>query len=153
MRISDWSSDVCSSDLIGRREVADQLRTQQKRADQRQGAVIVGVCILIAVAIIGFAAFKPIKEWWDLRAFNDIDMSGIGAPAADVCGKVETKKADGNQEHVESGVDVEYTDAPPAFGKHENTTNTPDRKHSTNDDRPPTEHLDPNPQPANTNPW
>src|SRR3546814_14254658 len=78
MRISDWSSDVCSSDLIGRREVADQLRTQQKRADQRQGAVIVGVCILIAVAIIGFAAFKPIKEWWDLRAFNDIDMSGIG---------------------------------------------------------------------------
>src|SRR3546814_8031749 len=122
MRISDWSSDVCSSDLIGRREVADQLRTQQKRADQRQGAVIVGVCILIAVAIIGFAAFKPIKEWWDLRAFNDIDMSGIGAPAADVCGKVETKKADGNQEHVESGVDVEYTDAHPAFRSEEHTS-------------------------------
>jgi hypothetical protein len=129
------------SKKIGRREVADQLRTQQKRADQRQGAVIVGVCILIAVAIIGFAAFKPIKEWWDLRAFNDIDMSGIGAPAADVCGKVETKKADGNQEHVESGVDVEYTDAPPAFGKHENTPDTPDRKLYTKDDRPRVEML------------
>src|SRR3546814_18185889 len=83
-----------------------------------------------------FAPFKPIKEWWDLHAFNDIDMSGIGAPAADVCGKVETKKADGNQEHVESGVDVEYTDAPPAFGKHENTPDTPDRKLYTKDDRP-----------------
>lgn len=126
---------------ISRREVADQLRSKQKRVDQRQGAVIVGFCIMVAVLIIAFAAYKPIKEWWDLRSFDDTELAGIGAPAKDVCAKVETKPASGNQEHVEPGTEVDYEDAPPAFGKHENVPDTPDRKLYTKDDRPRIEML------------
>lgn len=123
-----------------RREIADQLRNQQKRADKRQGAVIVGVCILIAVAIIGLAAFKPIKEWWDLRQYEDAEISDIGAPAS-VCDERTTKPADGNQQHVQPGEDVEYTDAPPAFGAHEVYPDSMERKLYTKEDRPRLEKL------------
>ncbi|MDT0201893.1 DUF3105 domain-containing protein [Nocardioides sp. AE5] len=126
---------------VSRRDVADQLRNQQKRADQRQGAVIVGVCIVIAIAIIGFAAWKPVKEWWDLRAFNDIDLAGIGAPAAEACEDVFTKPATGNQEHRPEGTPIEYDEVPPAYGPHWGTPDTMDRKLYTSTDRPPLERL------------
>lgn len=131
---------MAKSKKTSRREVADQLRNQQKRADKRQGAVIVGVCILVAVVIVGMAAYRPIKNWWDLRAYEDEGIAQIGA-GADVCQKIVTKKATGNQDHVEPGTDVKYTDAPPAFGRHENTPDTMDRKLYTKDDRPRLEML------------
>ncbi|WP_067429249.1 DUF3105 domain-containing protein [Nocardioides jensenii] len=131
---------MATSKKASRRDVADQLRNQQKRADKRQGMVIVGACVLIAVVIIGLAAFRPIKNWWDLRAFKDTDISDIGAPASS-CQDIFTKKATGNQEHVEPGTDIDYDDAPPAFGKHENTPDTMDRKLYTEDDRPRVEML------------
>src|SRR3546814_1207960 len=42
MRISDWSSDVCSSDLLGRsRPVVRELRVlQQPRSDEQEGGVL-----------------------------------------------------------------------------------------------------------------
>lgn len=131
---------MANSKKVSRREVADQLRNQQKRADKRQGAVIVAVCIVIALAIIGFAAYKPIKDWWDLRSYEDTAISDIGAPA-DVCQDIITKKADGNQQHVDPGVDVEYKEAPPAFGAHEVYPDSMDRKLYTTEDRPRLEML------------
>ncbi|MDN5894522.1 MAG: DUF3105 domain-containing protein [Nocardioides sp.] len=123
-----------------RREIADQLRTKQKRADKRQGLVIVGVCALIALVIVGLAAYKPIKEWWDLRQYNNAEISEIGSPA-DVCQKIITKKASGSQEHVQPGTDVTYTDSPPAFGKHEVYPDSMERKLYTAEDRPRLEML------------
>ncbi|KQY56481.1 MULTISPECIES: DUF3105 domain-containing protein [unclassified Nocardioides] len=131
---------MANSKKVSRREVADQLRNQQKRADKRQGLVIVGVCVLIAVVIIGLAAYRPIKNWWDLREFKNVDISGIGAPASS-CQDIITKKATGEQEHVPAGTDIDYKDAPPAFGKHEEVPDTPDRKLYTKDDRPRVEML------------
>jgi hypothetical protein len=46
----------------------------------------------------------------------------MGAPAK-VCGKVTTKPADGNQQHVPTGTQVKYSTAPPAFGSHWNEQN------------------------------
>ncbi|CAM3372019.1 DUF3105 domain-containing protein [Nocardioides dubius] len=123
-----------------RREVADQLRNQQKRADKRQGLIIVGACVAIAVLIVGLAAFRPIKDWWDLRQYNDLEIGDIGAKA-DTCSPIITKKATGNQEHVGADVEVDYPEAPPAFGKHEDTWDPMGRKLYTKDDRPDTERL------------
>ena len=94
-----------------RQAVIDEIRKKQKGAEQRRGFAIVGVCSVVALLIVVAAAYRPVKNWWDLRKFNDIDLASIGAPAS-VCGKVTTKKADGNQQHVPTGTQVVYDDAP-----------------------------------------
>lgn len=129
---------MAKSDKTERRAAVDHIRQQQKRADQRQGAIIIGVCVLVGLLIIGLAAFRPIKDWWDLREFNDKDIDQIGAPAS-VCGKVETRKADENT-HVGTA-DVEYTDAPPASGNHWDLPEEFGNWFYTEEDRPEIEQL------------
>jgi hypothetical protein len=131
---------VAKSDKNERRAAVDHIRAQQKRADQRQGIVIVGVCVLVALLIVGVAAFRPVKDWWDLRAFKDQNIDQIGA-AASACDAIVTKKAEGTQDHVDPGVPVEYTDAPPAFGQHENVPEPMEDKLYSEDDRPNVEKL------------
>jgi hypothetical protein len=131
---------VAKSDKSQRRAAVDQIRSQQKRADRRQGLVIVGACVAVALVIVGLAAYKPVKDWWDLRAYEDLQLATIGEPAS-VCSEVETRKADGNQQHVEPGVPVDYQDAPPAFGAHENAPDPMERKLYSASDRPNVEKL------------
>jgi hypothetical protein len=126
---------VAKSDKTERRAAVDLIRQQQKRADRRQGAIIVGVCVVVALLIIGLTAYRPIKDWWDLRQFKDLDLDGIGAPAS-VCGERITKKANGSQEHVSAGTPIEYEEVPPVFGQHEEYPDEMKRKLYTEDDRP-----------------
>jgi len=123
-----------------RRAVADDVRRQQARAERRKSFTIVGACVFVALLIIGAAAYNPIKDWWDLRQFRSVGLEEIGAPAS-VCGKVTTKKATGNQQHVAEGTDITYTDAPPAFGEHYPVPDPMERKLYTADDRPPLGNL------------
>jgi hypothetical protein len=118
-----------------RQAVIEQLRSQQKSAERRRGMAIVGVCVVVAVLIIGLAAFRPVKNWWDLRQFRGLDVDKIGAPAS-VCGKETTKKATGNQQHVPDGQPIAYPDSPPAFGEHYGTPDPMTRKLYTEGDRP-----------------
>jgi hypothetical protein len=121
-----------------RRAAVDKIRREQKRADQRQGAIIVGVCVVIALLIVGLTAFRPIKDWWDLRKFNDLQLAEIGAPAS-ACGEITTKKADQNQ-HV-GNAQVEYADAPPTFGNHWDAPDRFDKWFYTAEERPEVEQL------------
>ena len=102
-----------------RRAVIDDIRKKQANADKRRGLTIIVPLILVAVLIVAAAAFKPIKDWWDERQFNDTNLASIGA-AASTCSDITTKAADGNQNHVPTGTKVTYTTAPPAFGAHWN---------------------------------
>lgn len=126
-----------------RQAVIDSIRKQQKGAEKRRGLMIVGVCAVIAVLIIGAAAYQPIKDWWELRAFNDLGVSEIGAPASS-CQDVKTKPVTGGAEHVATGTPVTYERTPPAFGSHWNEAGVApapiDRKLYT-DDRPALESL------------
>jgi hypothetical protein len=131
---------VAKSDKTERRAAVDLIRQQQKRADRRQGMVIVGVCIAVAVVIIGLAAYRPVKDWWDLRQFNDLNLQDIGASAS-VCGDITTKKASGTQQHVAAGTPIDYADAPPAFGEHEEYPDEMTRKLYKESDRPNVEKL------------
>jgi hypothetical protein len=127
-----------------RQAVIDELRKKQKGAERRRGFAIVGVCATIALLIVVAAAYRPVKNWWDLRKFNDLDLASIGAPAS-VCDKITTKKADGNQQHVPTGTQVTYSTAPPAFGSHWNEAGVApapfNRKFYTDKDRPELEAL------------
>ena len=126
-----------------RQKVIDDIRKQQKRADKRQGFLIVGVCVVIAVGIIIAAVWQPVMNSLDMRAYNDKALSEIGAPAS-VCEDITTKPANGNQEHVPDGQQVTYEDAPPAFGSHWNNAESPARmsaKFWKESDRPELETL------------
>ncbi|WP_299051123.1 DUF3105 domain-containing protein [uncultured Nocardioides sp.] len=118
-----------------RRAVADKMRKQQKRGEKRRNFAIVGVCVLIALLIVGAAAFQPVSQWWNLRQYEDASVADIGAPA-DVCTDYETKPADGNQQHVPQGTPLTYPDSPPAFGRHWENWDGFDRKFYSASDRP-----------------
>lgn len=127
-----------------RQAVIEEIRRKQKGAERRRGFAILGVCLTIALVIILAAAYRPVKNWWDLRKFEDLQLAEIGAPAS-ACEDVVTEKADGNAEHVDQGVQVEYDDAPPAFGSHWNVQGIApapfERKFYTTSDRPELEAL------------
>lgn len=131
---------MASSNKSDRRSAVDKIRRDQKRADQRQGRVIVGVCVLIAVGIIGVVAYRPIADELSLRQYADKAISEIGASAKS-CDPRTFKEATGTQDHVAPGVDVVYTDAPPAFGQHEQYWDEITRKLYTEKDRPRVEKL------------
>jgi hypothetical protein len=126
-----------------RQAVIEQIRKKQKGSEQRRGLAIVGVCVLIAVLIVGAAAFKPIKDWWDGRALDKLSLADIGSPASS-CSDITTKKAEGNQDHVPTGQPVDYEQAPPAFGPHWNQPGVapaPMERKLYTDDRPQLESL------------
>ena len=127
-----------------RKAVIEQMRKQQKGAERRRGAIIVTVCVGVALIIVLAAALPILKDKWDQRQFDNTALSDIGA-AASSCQKVTTKKADGNQEHVPVGQSVDYKEAPPAFGAHWNEAGVAPapfaRKFYTKDDRPALEAL------------
>ena len=118
-----------------RQAVIDSIRKQQSRSDKRRGLAIVAVCTVIALLIVGAAAFKPIKDWYDLRQYSSAPLGEIGAPAEE-CQEVTTEKADGQEDHVPAGTPVEYDDAPPAFGQHWDRWAEMDRKLYSEADRP-----------------
>lgn len=118
-----------------RRAVIDQMRSQQKSQERRRSLMIVGLCVFVAVVIVGIGAYQPIRGWWDRRELNGLALSDIGQPA-DVCGDIIKKKANGNQDHVDPGTPIDYPDSPPAFGTHYNIWESMDRKLYTKSDRP-----------------
>lgn len=118
-----------------RQRLVEQMRAQQKAAERRRGMMIVVVCSVVAVLIVGLAAYQPVKNWWDGRAYRGKDVAQIGAPAS-VCRKPTTKPATGNQQHIPDGSPVTYSEAPPAFGKHYVDPDPMARKFYTAADRP-----------------
>ena len=118
-----------------RQAVIEQMRKKQKGSERRRGLAIVGVCAVIALLIVGAAAYGPIKDSLQQRKYAGQDLASIGAPAS-VCGKPITKKATGNQDHVQPGTPIEYTDAPPSFGQHYSEPDPMTRKFFTASDRP-----------------
>jgi len=127
-----------------RQAVIDQMRKQQKGAERRRGAIIVTVCVVIALGIVAAAVVPILKDKWDDRKFDNTAIEDIGASAAS-CQKITTKKADGNQQHVPEGQTVDYTTAPPAFGAHWNVAGLAPasfaKKFYTDQDRPELEAL------------
>lgn len=132
------------SEKSARRQVIDDIRRKQKSAEKRQGMAIVGVCIAVALIIVGVAAYNPVKTAIQKARYSGTPLDEIGAKA-DVCKKVETKVATGSGEHVPTGTQVTYDDAPPAFGSHWNEAGiAPDpaaNRFYTADSRPELESL------------
>lgn len=115
---------MAKPDKTERQRVIDEIRKKEKGADKRRGFLIVGVCLVVAVLIVGAAVYRPLKDAWDLRAYSDKSLAELGAPAS-ACGEVTTESAEGNQDHVSEDTQVTYDHAPPAFGSHWNSATAP----------------------------
>src|SRR3546814_17300311 len=108
MRISDWSSDVCSSDLIGTTDAHDLLRLGAQ-AQLRGGKQAVDDVIVAANAIVDelVVAVRPdhekrrrlalIDPCWEL----DIDLGAVIDGAHRPPGKPEERRA--GKEGVNTG--------------------------------------------------
>jgi hypothetical protein len=127
-----------------RQKVIDDIRRKQKGAEKRQGMVIVGVCVLVALVIVGIAAYNPLRTAIEKARWSGEDIGDIGADAK-VCGEITEKEATGGGEHVPTGTPVEYTEAPPAFGSHWNEAGVAPApitdRYYTPDNRPELESL------------
>ncbi len=134
------SSKSAKSD---RQKVIDDIRRKQKGAEKRQGMVIVGVCVAVAVIILGAAAWNPVLTLFKQKTqYDGKPLAEIGGPPS-VCKDVEEKEATGSAEHVQPA-QVDYTYAPPTFGDHWLDENSPapiSRRFYTPDDRPELESL------------
>jgi len=127
------------SEKSERQKVIDDIRRKQRSAESRQGAIIVGVCIVAALVIIAFAAYNPVRTWFEQRKYDDEALADIGGPAS-VCGEVTTKDATGNQDHRD-GEQITYPEAPPAFGPHWPNPEPLEDRFYTADSRPELEVL------------
>jgi hypothetical protein len=127
-----------------RQAVIDSIRKKQKGADRRRGFAIVGVCAVIGILIVGAAAYNPVKSWWDLRQYDDLELAAIGSAAGD-CQPRTKVDATGSSQHEPTGTQITYDTAPPAFGPHWNEANVApapfNRKFYTASDRPELESL------------
>src|SRR3546814_2922351 len=80
MRISDWSSDVCSSDLVSRRAVLEESRAEQRSElieNLREGQVLKGV----VKNITDYGAFIDLGGVDGLLHVTDIAWRRINHPS------------------------------------------------------------------------
>lgn len=129
------ASTATTSSADDRRAKAARIQDKQKAKEKGRGLLVVALSGLVAVAIIGAAAYGPLSGWWKGRELADVPITEIGA-AASVCQDITTKPADGNQDHVEPGTPLSFQDAPPAFGTHYSVWEGLERPFYTVADRP-----------------
>ena len=127
-----------------RQALIDNAMKKQRSADKRRSNLIVTGAIVIALGLIGAAAYQPIKSYFDEREFSGLEVAEVGAPAS-VCQDVTTKDAADVNNHVPQGTEVTYENAPPAFGPHWNVAGVAPapftEKYYDAADRPPLEAL------------
>ncbi len=127
-----------------RQALIDSAMKKQRSDDRRRSSVIVSVCVLIALGLIGAAAYQPIKNAIDLQGFSTLEVAEVGAPAS-VCQDVTTQDATGVNNHVPQDQTVTYDTAPPSFGPHWNVAGVAPapftEKFYDASDRPPLEAL------------
>src|SRR3546814_12572030 len=64
MRISDWSSDVCSSDLVKREWIEGQLSTgEQRRLPVLAAIAGMSVPALVYIALVGGESPELVRGW------------------------------------------------------------------------------------------
>ena len=123
-----------------RRAVVEQMRREQQRKERRRTLLILGSAVAVGAVIIGYAIFAAIQQ--SQKDSRDLASLGVSAKEAG-CQEVETKAAEGNNDHRADGEKILYPQVPPATGPHWGRflQGTEIRKLYTTDDRPPVEQL------------
>lgn len=123
-----------------RREMVEKMRREAQAAERRRTLAIVGVCVLVAVVILGFAVFQYVQAEREKDELAGLDLANIGVPAKNAgCTPVREESATGQGQHVSTP--VIYKTEPPSYGPHNSSTAPSGIHFYTADDRPEVEAL------------
>ena len=123
-----------------RRATLERMRAEERSKARRRTALMVAPALVLAV-VVGVMVFVQFKQASQPQP-DALSPIGVSASAAG-CQDVETKKAEGNQDHRPEGQSITYTSNPPAAGPHwgQFLFGGQVRKFWTAEDRPPVERL------------
>ncbi len=123
-----------------RREMVEQMRKQAQAAERRRTLAVVGICVVIALIIVGVAVFQYVQGERDKSALAAKPLTDIGATlGAAGCTPVREEPARGQGQHVTTH--VIYDTVPPSYGSHNPTADSSGSHFFAADDRPPVEVL------------
>jgi hypothetical protein len=121
-----------------RRAVVEQMRREQERSEKRRTYAVIAACVVVGLVIIGLGAYPLLKE----KQVSAGSLGTIGVSTGKAgCQDIVTKPATGSADHKEVGTQIDYPDAPPAFGPHYPTPAPITRKFYAAGDRPDLEYL------------
>ena len=124
-----------------RAERVEAMRRATARAERRRTLIVVGICGVVALAIVAATGWKLYSDSQRADEVASTDLAAIGASADSAsCLEAVTEPAAGSAQHVDRE-QVDYPDAPPAFGAHWSNPAAFQRKLYTADDRPEVEEL------------
>ena len=121
-----------------RRAVVEKMRREQERAEKRRTYVVIAACAVVGLVIIGLGAYPLLKQ--NQVSSGELETIGVGSVEAG-CQDVTSKPAEGAADHKEVGTQIDYPDAPPAFGPHYPAPAPMSRKFYSPGDRPELEYL------------
>jgi hypothetical protein len=106
-----------------RRQRIEEMRAEQRRADRKRTALIVGTAGVLAVALVVGVVFAI--QYQNAHDPKTKPIASFGVPAADAgCSPEVTKASTASQVHVGPGTNtpnetfVKYETVPPMFGPH-----------------------------------
>ena len=121
---------------MSRRDKLASFEAARKKEPRNRTIRLLVICVVLAMALLAYPVYLFVDDY---RARNaDLAIIGVELAAAG-CDQVAEHPASGNQDHVEDGTKVAYTEFPPAFGQHYPEPAPFDRKFYTMADRPPVE--------------
>src|SRR3546814_12956949 len=79
MRISDWSSDVCSSDLPSRRSVhaVDNVNAELPGPESMRQRLLIGVAVVPVERIVHGRELQHHHGFGALAAFQNLELAGL----------------------------------------------------------------------------
>ena len=121
-----------------RRDKLASFEAARKKEQRNRTIRLLIICVVLAVALLAYPVYLFVDDY---RARNaTLPSIGVTVEAAR-CDPASEQPASGNQDHVEDGTKVAYTEFPPASGQHYNAPAPFTRNFYTMADRPPVEAL------------
>jgi hypothetical protein len=121
-----------------RRDKLASFEAARKKEQRNRTIRLLVICVVLAAALLAYPVYLFVDDY---RARNTpLESIGTTVEAAR-CDPVAEQPASGNQDHVEDGTRVTYTEFPPASGQHYATPAPFARHFYTMADRPPVEAL------------
>src|SRR3712207_3728768 len=121
-----------------RRDRLASFEAARKKEQRNRTIRLLVICIVLAMALLAYPVYLFVDDY---RARNT-PLESIGATVqAAGCDPVSEQPASGNQDHVDEGTKVTYTEFPPASGQHYPSPAPFAKRFYTMADRPPVETL------------
>jgi Protein of unknown function (DUF3105) len=121
-----------------RRDKLASFEAARRKEQRRRSLALLGICLVLAMGLLAYPVYLYAKDYQARNA--TIEELGVSLAQAG-CDPVNQHAASGNQQHVEEGTKVDYSESPPDSGAHY-ASPAPFTKHFyTADDRPAVETL------------